>query len=311
MYYPSLVSPIYLLTVMMIGMMIYDRVWQSRGKSLGLTFNIMFLSVIVISVILHAITFGGFMWAFQFLAVCAFIPYLIEIIGINTGVPFGKYKYGDAIGPRLPLGIPFAVAGTWMITLYCSFILNVYLGVCLERLQFEMNCKPYEFFGVNENCNFAEVSIRFLMMTSLYAVFFDRIIEPLAVKHNYWSWEQERAAPSLFTRLLGNPWQNIPTVNFIGWFITAFVTLYIATQFIYFNSDTSFPWRPVTRNALPILWGGCALWYLSGAANKFGLIKIAGISRLAGKLFVIFFLYIAYLHFGHFPHISIHDPGRM
>ena len=44
---------------------------------------------------------------------------IIEIIGVNTGVLFGSYKYGPALGPMI-LRTPVLIGLNWLILVYCS-----------------------------------------------------------------------------------------------------------------------------------------------------------------------------------------------
>ncbi len=294
-------------TCAIIGMMVLDRYTQHLGISLGLRFSASFLSIIVLSIICHAIFVLGFWQAFIFLSICACVPYIIEIIGVHTGYPFGKYVYGTAIGPRLPGGVPVAVAGTWMVTLYCSFIFTLFIQNIFTHTT------SYVFFVFFYN-QLQNESILFFIGASIVTVLFDLAVEPLAVAQKYWSWERENTYPSPLSSSLGRRWMGIPTINFLGWFFTALLSYMIAFDFGIFVTSKHFQFNntefiPITAIALPVLWGGAAMWYLSGSAQRVQLREVVWFSRIVGTIAILLYIYIVIAYFQTPPYWS--SPSRM
>jgi putative membrane protein len=91
---------------------------------------------------LHALLAFGARYAFTYLGIALPFGFLIELIGLKTGWPFGTYEYDPSLGPQLfdvPLVVPFAwamiahpilcaarrVAGNWVF-LYGGFGLMTY-----------------------------------------------------------------------------------------------------------------------------------------------------------------------------------------
>jgi putative membrane protein len=91
---------------------------------------------------LHALLAFGARYAFTYLGVALLFGFLIELIGLKTGWPFGTYEYDPSLGPQLfdvPLVVPFAwamiahpilcaarrLAGNWVF-LYGGFGLMAY-----------------------------------------------------------------------------------------------------------------------------------------------------------------------------------------
>jgi putative membrane protein len=91
---------------------------------------------------LHALLAFGARYAFTYLGIALPFGFLIELIGLKTGWPFGTYEYDPSLGPQLfdvPLVVPFAwamiahpilcaarrVAGNWVF-LYGGFGLMAY-----------------------------------------------------------------------------------------------------------------------------------------------------------------------------------------
>lgn len=58
---------------------------------------------------------------FLFLAVCFLAGIGVEMIGINTGMLFGDYTYGNVLGYRVQQ-VPVLIGINWFIIIYCSGI---------------------------------------------------------------------------------------------------------------------------------------------------------------------------------------------
>ena len=89
------------------------------------------------------------------------LGFLIELIGTNTGFPFGVYSYGSALGPGF-LGTPIMIGVLWWV-LIRSF---------------------YDLTGFRFN----HVWIRSIL-TGLAMLAMDILIEPVAIELTFWQWE--------------------------------------------------------------------------------------------------------------------------
>jgi putative membrane protein len=47
------------------------------------------------------------------------LGFLVEAIAVHTGFPFGRYSYGDSLGPKW-LGVPFLIGINWFYLAYVS-----------------------------------------------------------------------------------------------------------------------------------------------------------------------------------------------
>ena len=90
-----------------------------------------------------------------------FLGFIIELIGTNTGFPFGAYSYGAALGPGI-MGTPLMIGILWWV-LIRSF---------------------YDLTGVR----FQSVWIRSIL-TGLAMTAMDVLIEPVAIELTYWQWD--------------------------------------------------------------------------------------------------------------------------
>ncbi|MEY3039291.1 MAG: hypothetical protein RLZZ593_433 [Bacteroidota bacterium] len=123
-----------------------------------------------------------------------------EIIGVNTGLLFGQYQYGPVLGPKI-LGVPWLIGLNWFVIVYCS---GSFLIHSLELMKSKFNIR------VTATSSTAMVVLGGAAM----ATFFDFILEPVAVKLNFWTWNNG----------------EIPLYNYLCWFLVSAVLLRINLQ---------------------------------------------------------------------------------
>ena len=117
------------------------------------------------------------------------ITFALEAVGTATGWIFGPYTYGETLGPQL-FDVPVVIAFNWLL---------VILGaLSLAQLIF---------------------SSRLLaaLATALLAVGFDYLLEPTAIRLDYWTWHAA----------------GIPLQNYLAWFLIALVSalVFVALKF--------------------------------------------------------------------------------
>lgn len=86
--------------------------------------------------------------------------FIIEIIGVNTGFPFGTYTYGEVLGPQF-LGTPFMIGVNWFIMAYC--------GAMLFK-------------------NFTNYPLVNAILAGTLITLVDLLLEPVAITFNFWNW---------------------------------------------------------------------------------------------------------------------------
>ena len=132
---------------------------------------------------------------FVFFIIAFVIGMGTEIIGVNTGLLFGDYQYGQVLGPKI-YGVPLLIGLNWFIIVFCSGSL---LTQCFDILRRKLNA----------NIPTWTFSMVVVLGGAAIATCFDIILEPVAVKLNFWSWENG----------------HIPLLNYICWFIISAVLL--------------------------------------------------------------------------------------
>lgn len=121
----------------------------------------------------------------KFLLLCFMVGLLTEMIGVNTGLLFGHYAYGEPLGIKL-LGVPLLIGIQWFVSVYCS----------IHILNYATQMVGIPSLGIGVQA----------FITAFITTAFDYIIEPAAVKLGFWHWYGE----------------EVPLYNYICWFIISF-----------------------------------------------------------------------------------------
>lgn len=120
---------------------------------------------------------------FIFIIITFLLGYSVEVLGVTTGWPFGEYAYGQTLGIKL-FDVPLAIGLNWVILVYSTAHLTnkIFKNVWLR------------------------ISTAALVMTLL-----DIIIEPVAIKYDFWSWTEI----------------TVPTSNYVGWFAVSAILQFL------------------------------------------------------------------------------------
>jgi putative membrane protein len=113
------------------------------------------------------------------LIIIALGGFAIEWVGVHTGVLFGEYDYGASLGYKA-LGIPIVIGLNW----YCVVLSSVSIS---------------NYLTVNKVVK--------AVIAALLCTFLDFLIEPIAIRYDFWSWG-------------GN---EIPIYNYVCWFGFSFI----------------------------------------------------------------------------------------
>ena len=130
--------------------------------------------------------------AVLFLVITGVIGFLAEVLGTNSGFPFGKYYYTNFLGSKF-LGVPVVVPLVWFVIVYLSYSIvagNIQSGI--ERKNFPRD----------------HLFARTVLLAAFGAVAWDFMIDPMFSSYGYWVWTgQFLPLPEL---------DGIPLTNFVG-----------------------------------------------------------------------------------------------
>lgn len=116
------------------------------------------------------LSLGLYVWAnndfssqfFKLMFVLFAVGYLVEVIGVNTGVLFGEYTYGKTLGLKL-LDTPLIIGVNWILLSLSTFSVSSY---------------------------FLKNKLSTILLASVLMVLMDVLIEPIAISLDFWSWAE-------------------------------------------------------------------------------------------------------------------------
>ena len=140
-----------------------------------------------------ALTFGLLIWGnddfsfnfFKVISVLFLIGFFVEVLGVYSGLLFGEYHYGKTLGFQF-LEVPLIIGVNWVLLVVSSFAVSSY---------------------------FVSNSILKVVLPSVIMVLLDLMIEPVAIRLDFWHWQAE----------------VIPLQNYLMWFLVALLMNWILT----------------------------------------------------------------------------------
>ncbi len=150
--------------------------------------------------ICHAIYMLGWRQAAIFFVVSAVISWLLEQIGVQTGLIYGAYHYTDQLGVKLghvPLLIPIA----WFMMMYPSYVIANIIGTG----------KP------DSAGNGLSLIVWLSALGAMVMTAWDLVMDPgmSSPPSQSWIWEH------------GGPYFGVPLQNFVGWLLTTFIVFFL------------------------------------------------------------------------------------
>jgi putative membrane protein len=119
------------------------------------------------------------------------IALVAELAGTLTGLPFGGYSYGSALGPKLFDAVPFSIPLSW----------------------FGMGAAAFGLLSGLRASRFARIALAAVAMTS-----WDLVLDPAmssgAAIVKYWEWTE------------GGPIFGMPLLNLPGWILVSLLLMW-------------------------------------------------------------------------------------
>jgi bisanhydrobacterioruberin hydratase len=153
---------------------------------------------------------NAFFWLFAVATILTGIA--VEIIGVNTGLLFGDYNYGDVLGVKWKQ-VPLIIGVNWFIVVYCS---GISITALLQRIIKPLAATPAEPKPVLK-------AISVISDGATLALAFDWLIEPVAIKLGFWQWKNG----------------EVPLYNYACWFVISLL-LMILFRFSPFEKRNKF-----------------------------------------------------------------------
>lgn len=128
-----------------------------------------------------------------FSAIVILLTWIIELIGVRTGFPFGSYIYSDTLFPAVA-GVPLAIGFAWIA---------VFLGAAGV-----LGASTYrEWIFMNP--------VFFSILSGFLMTAFDFLMEPASINLGFWQWHG-----------------SVPVSNYAAWFVIGFIIAFAAIKLI-------------------------------------------------------------------------------
>lgn len=173
-----------------------------------------FLAAYLVAAVLHL----GWRKTILFTVAGYLIAFASEYSSINTGFPYGWYYYVDTTRDRelWVAGVPFFDSLSYVFLTYCSYALALLVLAPVKRVRGDL---------VLLETGRLRRSFSVLFLGSLFQVFLDIIIDPVALQGSRW----------FLGRIYGyrevGAHFGVPVSNYLGWLLVSAV-LIAALQFI-------------------------------------------------------------------------------
>jgi len=177
--------------------------------------------------LLNAFLVFGYGMGIAFFVISVVISWIVEQLGVSTGLIFGRYEYTDVLGPKLG-DVPWIIPAYWFMLIYVGFMIT---NLITEDQPSGRTSESAVHIGW--------LALLGAFVTTAYDLGFDPYMSSPAIRA--WIWKD------------GGDYFGVPTQNFLGWIGTVFV-ISIILRWLF----QVIPIRPVGRPTkiiatLPIL----------------------------------------------------------
>jgi len=156
--YPAEIKAIFILLFFFITGIFFHLLPLTRSIVVNLTS--LFLFTTSATVLYFVFTYNTTpylrLWFISFFV----FTFLIESLGVKTGIIFGAYFYGDTLHPQL-FNVPLIIGINWVILMMATYSIATY---------------------------FFKSTLPVLLFSPLLIVAFDWVLEPVAIELDYWYW---------------------------------------------------------------------------------------------------------------------------
>jgi len=201
--------------------------------------------------------------AVSFLVLTSAIGFLAEVLGTNSGIPFGKYYYTDFLGEKF-LGVPIVVPLVWFVISYLSY--SIVRGYSRKSS-----------WGSSKTSIIAKVAL----LSAFGAVSWDFMVDPMFSAYGYWVWTgQFLPLPEL---------DGIPLTNFLGWFVLVALMIFVCLSLLSPKSGSGLVKRNNARDSVIAY----VLLMVDGVVANFSLhnLTVIGIGLFTMITFIVIAIY--------------------
>ncbi len=180
-----------LVWVVFVAWVVAQLVYVLLPRNLEPVGNFFIVFLFVVFSALHMVLLRGVRPMLLLLLLCFLLAGGLEVLSVQTGFPFGRYRYSQDFGPAV-FGVSVLVPSCWFMMAYPVLCLT---ELCLTELRM-----PKMFF----------VPVAALALTA-----WDLFLDPQMVRFGHWVWLE----PQFYA--------GVPLVNYAGWLLTASIVFFV------------------------------------------------------------------------------------
>ena len=144
----------------------------------------LFVVIFALPSYIAVIRWLGWPHGLRLLLTLAVFAIVLESFAVATGIPYGRFVYGEKIGSKVFGLVPWTVPFAWSPLLLAS--------MTIAR-------------------RWSSQPVAMAVLSGLVLVLIDMVLDPGAVAQQFWTWEH----PGIF--------YQVPISNFAGWFLTGVI----------------------------------------------------------------------------------------
>ncbi len=168
--------------------------------------------------ILHSYQNLGWKNALLLLVLTFTVSLLFECVGVATGWVYGAYHYTNKLGPKFLGLVPLLIPVAWYMMTYPSYIITRSIMPAIKHTWL---------------WRLLLAGLGALIMTA-----WDLALDPLMVAGGHWVWDMPGA------------YFGVPLHNYLGWWLTIFVTFWLFLTISRSSPASVIPPRPFNRLAM-------------------------------------------------------------
>jgi len=168
-----------------------------------------FLAVYLVAAVTHL----GWRKTVYFTIIGYLIAFLSEVSSINTGFPYGWYYYIDGTKAQelWIAGVPFFDSLSYVFLAYCSYATALLVVAPIKAWRWDL---------VTLETRAIRRSFSVLLLGSLFQVFLDIVIDPVALQGKRWFLGQIYGYQEPGVHF------GVPISNYLGWWLVGFVMIF-------------------------------------------------------------------------------------
>jgi len=156
--------------------------------------------IVLLLTLWHASHAVGPRLTLAFFAITAVTSWLLEQIGVSTGLIYGSYHYTATLGPWLG-SVPVLIPLAWFVLAYSSYGLA---NLIADRM-------------AGGNTGGSRRLVGLVLLGALLITAWDLVVDPILSGPGFRAWVWDAAGP----------YYGVPIQNYLGWIATAFIVQFL------------------------------------------------------------------------------------